>query len=306
MKSIGGYFELECGTAEPYHEGIYLNSARNALRFILRREKCAVVYVPKYTCPVVYDALKAEKVDIVEYELDISFLPKEKISKDAYLIYNNYFGCLGARVHELAEKFKNLIVDNAQAFYSQPIGLAAFYSPRKFFGLPDGGIVTFTGKNLSRDEEVLEQDVSCERMSHLLKRIDYTPEAGYKEFKENSCALEYAPIRKMSRLTLRLMGNINYMNIAKKRWENFNYLHERLHSSFPFAMAENDVPMVYPLFTEDRTLRQRLIDNKIFVARYWPNVEEQNNFADRILPLPIDQRYNLEDMGRICEVIKNA
>ena len=37
---------------------------------------------------------------------------------------------------------KNLIIDNAQAFFAKPLlGIDTFYSPRKFVGVSDGGIL---------------------------------------------------------------------------------------------------------------------------------------------------------------------
>ena len=57
-------------------------------------------------------------------------------------------------------------------------------------------------------------------------------------------------------------------------------------------------------------LRQRLIANKVFVAKYWPNVEEWTEeengerwMANHILPLPIDQRYDKDDMNRTIDNI---
>ena len=63
--------------------------------------------------------------------------------------------------------------------------------------------------------------------------------------------------------------------------------------------------------TNDESLRERLIKNKVFVARYWPNVLEwckeedfEYRLATQIIPLPIDQRYGKNDMERILEIIK--
>lgn len=56
-------------------------------------------------------------------------------------------------------------------------------------------------------------------------------------------------------------------------------------------------------------LRQRLIANRIYVATYWPNLAKLNYdtleecLAKKIIALPIDQRYNKEDMKRIIESI---
>ena len=57
---------------------------------------------------------------------------------------------------------------------------------------------------------------------------------------------------------------------------------------------------------------EKLINNKIYVATYWPNVLEQCNqgdiefkFANNLLPLPIDQRYSIDDMNKIISIINN-
>ena len=67
----------------------------------------------------------------------------------------------------------------------------------------------------------------------------------------------------------------------------------------------------YPLWVEDGVeLRQRLIDERIYVPILWPNILREMDssaleydFAQNILPLPCDQRYGIDEMRRICEVI---
>jgi hypothetical protein len=68
--------------------------------------------------------------------------------------------------------------------------------------------------------------------------------------------------------------------------------------------------MVYPYLTDDAALKQRLIQDEIFVATYWPNVMEwcsnddiEYKLATRIIPLPIDHRYGMKDMRRIINTI---
>ena len=70
------------------------------------------------------------------------------------------------------------------------------------------------------------------------------------------------------------------------------------------------VPMVYPFFVPINGLREKLIENKIFVARYWPNVLDWTTKDDieyllafQMQPLPIDQRYGKIQMKRIIEQI---
>lgn len=142
MSEIGGYFELECGNTPPYHVGaVPLNSGRNAFRYIIRAHKIKKIHVPYYTCPVIWDVLREEACDFEFYHIDEELLPKVDFQEDDFVIYNNYFGVCTDKVKFLAQKYKFLIVDNAQSFFSQRMGMASFYSPRKFFGLPDGGLV---------------------------------------------------------------------------------------------------------------------------------------------------------------------
>ena len=304
MREIGGYFELECGHNPLYHKGVYLNSGRNALRYIIRKLGIRKLHIPYYTCPVVNQAIEAEECQIEQYELDADFMPARDFPANDFLVYNNYFGVCGKKVSELSARYPNLIVDNAQAFYSRQVGRAAFYSPRKFFGLPDGGLAIFKDEELNVQPPDLDADSSLGRISHLVKRIELGASAGYAEFKAVSDQLVNAPVRAMSKLTAALFGNVDYKFVAARRQTNFGFLHERLHTSFPLALADDDMPMVYPYVTEDAALRSRLIAQKVYVAKYWPGLSHAANaLAERIVPLPIDQRYNLEDMKRVVEVV---
>ena len=89
-----------------------------------------------------------------------------------------------------------------------------------------------------------------------------------------------------------------------------NALGEKNHLQLP-SMDSFTCPMVYPFISDDKSLRGRLIQNKVFVARYWPNVLEwckedelEYKLAAQIIPLPVDQRYGVEAMKRIVEIIK--
>ncbi|GHV20470.1 hypothetical protein FACS189494_04280 [Spirochaetia bacterium] len=307
-KEIGGYFAITHYGAEPYHKNAaYLNSGRNALRYIIRANKVTELFVPYYTCPVVLDAIKAENCNIQCYDINRDFTPIEEFPKDAFILCNNYFGVCEKNIAKLSAVYPHLIIDNAQSFYSPLKGIASFYSPRKFFGLPDGGIVV-TAKKL--EQQQFEKDVSFTRMSHLLKRQDLGASAAYADFKHNDTALDNQPIKEMSELTTLLMGNINYNVVKTKRLENFYYLHNILLAinELHISLSKDDVPMVYPLLTKNNRLRELLIENKIYAAKYWDGIisglhSNTDYFVENLIPLPIDQRYNLHDMARIIEVI---
>lgn len=320
MKPIGGYFELERGYFQPRYKGIYLNSGCNALRMIIRELKIKRLHVPYYTCPVVPRTVMSEGCEVVPYELDEKFRPACRFPKDDFILVNDYFGVTGRNVAELAAAYPNLIVDNAQSYFSAPLGRAVFYSPRKFFGVPDGGIAVFNrdevkvvsagepGENSALPLQLetrpnLEVDQSYSRMAHLLKRHDCGASAAYGDFKAAEESIGAAPIRVMSNLTRSILSTIDDERVRSRRLANFSYLYNRLGTCFPLAPLPEAAPLVFPFVTSDLTLRKRLIDAQIFVATYWPGCVNCESLKESILPLPIDQRYDEHDMKRMKEVM---
>lgn len=314
MKPIGGYFSLELSRGESYHpKALALNTGRNCLEYILRCRAYRRVYIPYYTCEVVLEPFNKLNVEYEYYHIDKQFDTSEDISldKDEALLYTNYFGLKQAYIEQLAKRYgKQLIVDNTQAFFTKPVvGIDTFYTCRKFFGVPDGAYLYTDAKSGFE----IEQDVSYERMSFLLKRLDLGAEAGYVDFHEQGKRLVGQPIKLMSNLTTQMMLGIDYQAVAARRCENFQFLNDRLGTTnqLQLTLADEAVPMVYPYLTGNKNLKKQLIADKIFVATYWPNVFEwcmpddwEYQLAERTVFIPIDQRYGIEDMKRIIDTIK--
>ena len=313
MEAIGGYFSLELPLREEYHkDAIRLNTGRNCLEYILRARGYKKVYVPFYTCEAVMEPINKLGIPYEYYHIDFHFEIRDRftLKTDEALLYTNYFGLKQRYVEQLAEKTSTrLIVDNTQAFYAKPIpGIDTFYTCRKFFGVSDGAYL-YTNKLLDGD---FEQDESYDRMAHLLKRIDLSAEQGFADFRKVDDGLDNQPIRKMSKLTQRIMRSIDYEEAAKKRRENYQMLHEVLgeDNKIQLSLDEDAIPMVYPFLSPINGLREKLIENKVFVARYWPNVLDWTTKDDieyllayKMQPLPIDQRCGKSDMKRIKDLI---
>lgn len=310
QKAIGGYFELELPLHPELHaEAIALNSGRFCLEYLLRCRKYNKVYVPYFTCDTAVEPIIKLGIACEFYHIDKAYriIDDITLAEDEALLYTNYWGLQNEYCEILAAKYgKQLILDYTQAFFSNPIsGIDTFYSCRKYFGVPDGG---YLYTDAIADFEV-EQDESYLRMDSLIKRIDLSPEAGYGDFHRISALFHDMPIRRMSKLTQRLMQSIDYERAAQQRIDNYNTLRAALGGR---ELKYGEIPMIFPYESaEGQQLRQHLIANKIFVAKYWPNVDEwtQEDFVERwmanyILPLPIDQRYNNEDMNIIITLLK--
>lgn len=315
MKTIGGYFELELNKKEEYHqEAIRLNTGRNAFEYLLLANSYTKVYMPFFTCDVLLEPLKKHQIAYEFYNIDEQFEPLfdyDIVQSNEIFLYTNYFGLKDDFIKTLAIKFKKLIIDNSQSFYSKPLtGIDTFYSPRKFFGVPDGAYL-YSNKKL---EMSFEKDVSFNRCIHLLKRMDSNAESGYADFIVNDKGLMNQDIKEMSNLTQALLSAIDYNISADKRIQNFNLLHQALKESnkFEIDVLNIGVPMVYPYWSNNVTLRQKLLDNKVYTAIYWQNVRDWSEkdsleycMAKQIIYLPIDQRCDEIDLNKIIKIIKN-
>lgn len=317
-KAIGGYFELELQVQkEPmYADALHFQSARAAFYALLMEGKPDRVWMPKYICDSMLAPLKTAVTEIIFYDLDLDLGVSDEVQiKDSdWLLYVNYFGVCSLQEDLLLKRFNpmQLVFDHSQAFFSPPREcLATIYSPRKFFGIPDGGLL-FTSQPVTEPKEI--DDGSMARCSHLLKRLHERPEVGYQDFKNAEETLYDIKPRKMSLLTDRLLTAIDYDACKNKRNTNFLFLHNKLKqlNDLNLVVSHIDGPMCYPMLVDDDTIRDRLLAKSIFVPTYWPEAfgrVELGSFDRRLLEkclaLPCDQRYDQEDMVRIIESLQD-
>jgi len=317
-RPIGGYFSWEFPMSKrgfPHEQGCLVNSGHGALQLLLQSiGNVSKVYIPYYTCDVVPFALDRVGIKYEFYHINerLEITNPLEIGCNEYIVYTNYFGIKDTYLQECRERYgSHLIIDNAQALFAPEISAChQIYSPRKFIGVPDGGILVSPRKI---DVESLTKSVRSGCCMHLLKRAEGVVSEGYQDFKSSDHSLCELPLQRMSDITLSIMQSLDYSAIVKKRKSNFAYLHSRLGrtNALSSILGGCVCPLVYPYYTKDGdTLRQELIDNKVFVARYWPNVTQwckpvdiEYTLCNNILPLPIDQRYDETDMERIIKLI---
>lgn len=317
--SIGGFFGLELNRNHStiHKDALAVNSGRNAFELILRELKPSTVYLPFYSCDALLKPLKKLEISYSFYHIDEAFYPKVKsLSENEWLLYVNYFGIMDDLTKKVVNNFDKVILDNSQSFFSLPNNdTPAFNSPRKFFGVPDGGYLY----NVSDAHFLkLEQDYSAERFNHLINRIDVSPEFAFQKYLENEAYIDTLEPKKISKISKRILDSIDYDAIKKQRIENYNFLNSELASlnrlsEEVLALDSNDVPLVYPFLADNgKKMRELLITKKIYTAQYWPNVESwltnNDNFEYKLIsdliPLPIDQRYGIQQMKEVVGLIK--
>lgn len=312
MKEIGGYFGLENFSGrEFYSDLIGLNSARNALAYLIRARKIKKIYIPKYLCDSVSNVCKREHCDVEYYDIDRTFLPVLDITlnrNDEFIYIVNYFGQLdNETILELNKKYKKIIVDNVQAFFQRPLeNVDTIFSCRKYFGVPDGGYLS-TDACLS-----LERDVSKNRMKHILGRFeDDCAHVFYQDFRQSELEIDTLDLRMMSSITKNILNAVNYEEIREKRERNFRVLLRAFENDNPLRIKAPVGPYAFPLYIKDgQRIKKELAKKKIYIPTLWTEAIRfggvAKDYSENILPLPCDQRYTIEDMFRIVEEINNV
>ena len=190
MKEIGGYFgteHLASGVQSVLHsDGIFVNSGHNAFSLILQSLlNIKHIYIPRYVCHIIPDTLRELHISFsyyqINFNLEISVFPE--LQDGEYILVINYFGVKDQYINKLIGDYGGrLIVDNVQAFfYNMTPSINSFYSVRKFFGVPDGGIAysSVPQRSLISDSNPVVFN------SHQIKRDTMGAEAGFREYRNN-------------------------------------------------------------------------------------------------------------------------
>lgn len=316
---IGSFIELDFESKLEYYHGervVSLNTGRAAICHALHVLDCNLIYLPYYQCDTVREFLIKRKIKIKYYEINKDFTPVvDFIPDNAAILLVNYYGFMSStKLARLSCKYKNVIVDNSQAFFSEPIhNCISIYSPRKFVGTPDGAYVV--GDNVMKNVNKYTKDFSSDTSLFLLQRIEYGCEGkSYESRKLNEDRINKSGILRMSHLTETILKSLNYKTIKAKRRENFeiacelfnniNLIDPKMHYD------DHCIPMVYPLVIEDDGLLPYLHKNKIFQGRWWEYLLKEIKsdmfeywLTKNLIPITIDQRYGIKELEFIAKLI---
>lgn len=323
-EEIGGYFGIWLPESEPLHaQATAFHSARSGFRAVLEACNKSVIYIPSYVCDSVIKAAEDSGYSVRLYAINQQFMPLELpaiLSAEALLLYVNYFGLCDNQVGELLHSYpaEQVIIDNSHALYS-PVtdALATIYSPRKFVGLPDGGLV-YASENVMLKNDYFQDDGTLSRINYLLLRYGYGARAGYSAFNQARESLADNSPKAMSALTKRLMCSIPWQQFRLSRQQNFIAVHNIFANInlWRFQVDTNVAPLCYPLRIGEvsvANVKKYLADNNIFAPTYWPDVVPRASIGsieyqlvDQTLFLPIDQRMSNYHIDILCQTVKYA
>lgn len=317
-REIGGYLELERYQGEPYHPGaVALNSARNCLAYLAELRGIERIVLPDLMCDAVSRTCEREGIAVRTFEVGEGFaLPSElAVSEGEWLYVADYYGRLSCSEVERARSASGgrLVVDEVQGFFREPwAGVDTIYTCRKFFGVPDGAyLVTRDGSRLGRE---LPKGSSRARMAHVVGRMEDGSAEWYGAYRASEESIDAEPLAAMSETTRSLMAAVDFPFARRRREENYAILGKALGGRNRLAAGSPEGPYMYPLLVEDSAgLRDRLAEADVFVPTLWPNVLADcpapswaHRYARDVLPLPVDQRYNRDDMEYVASCVKSV
>jgi hypothetical protein len=313
--AIGGYFALERGKGngmENLRAAASYQSARSAIAALLQATGATTAWVPHFICGAVMDALDFAGVQIRRYPLDAARgVPGDlPLAERDWLVCVDYFGLTADACDAAIARHggHRVLVDASQALFHRPRpATSTVYSPRKFVGIPDGGLLV-TPHPLP-PPSIADESASAGRSQHLAARAGGDVAAGHALFQEAEASLADCAPRAMSATTARMLATIDFGEVRRRRIANFIHLAGALrrHGFTIVDLPGDAVPLCCPVTGVDASpLRRALASRRIFAPAYWPDAvvpgDDQVGLSlrDATLYLPCDQRYGDADMQRVA------
>lgn len=312
---------------------IKCDTGRSALSLALaewKKSSNGHVWIPEYVCPSMIFTISALGIPFKFYQ-DLpgaaNFFAPPKPEANDLVIFIHYFGKVNNNVLQWVSTQINrdwfLLEDCVQSAYSLGVGSYgdyAIFSLRKWWNAPDGSMLV-SSKVL--DEPKLAPSADYITTKRLMAKIfrfanhDENLHLDWVRHSENK--LEYREPRQCSWVSQQLLAGIELIPNLEQRIKNWLLLQnkfatKKLRGINPlyFQLIKGEIPLVYPVLIDHDmrdNLHQWLADHHIYCSIHWKldtgvSIEAQK-LSSKILSIPIDQRYNTEDMKRVFESIVN-
>lgn len=323
---------------------IHYSLCREALCVIAQHIHASnrVVLLPAYTCDTVITPFKEQGWTCVYYTVDLQLRIGTQNVLDLYghyhaslIVVHPYYGKDLNKVevdllNYLHGEGCKVVVDLTQCIFStQKLQCVDYYvgSYRKWFAIPDGGYLE-PKDGMEIFDSALEYNdkfVTLQRDAMYLRGFYFqTDNEEVKNISRrlNKMAVEMTEFNiaphKISEISCTLLAKEDKLDNQKRRYSNYKYLLDQLGvikdcQILCDNMVEvNSAPLYFMVYVNDRSDLQRdLAEHHIYAPVIWPVVYDEVLINDtikfiynHILAIPIDQRYDEQDMGTIVEIIK--
>lgn len=338
---IGGMFGLELFELQESPQEVWeplffsrahllLATNRSAFTLLARALRPKTVWLPSYLCGVVLGAFPIKLMEVRFYSVNEQLQITEddwlsEVQRNDIVVFIDYFGFnhwreLGA---EARRRGAWIVEDAAQALLNKQLCELSDYvvfSPRKFVGVPDGGILlALNGADLP-DVELSRQPVQwwMEATRASIMRAEWDRHGGERTwfdiFQKTESAGPLEPCRMSELSKLILQHAVDWWEVSQRRRENYLFLTSELANLALFPeLPEDVVPLGFPIRIKDRDrFRRALFAKNIYPPVHWsiegivpPEFVDSHKLAAEIMTIPCDQRYNKSDMARIVEHLRS-
>jgi len=338
---IGGLFGLEPpfmaygNQASPFAGSpiSYFLNARCAVYAVCRSVKPGIAWLPSYLCGAILDPIRNLNLPIRYYHAgpNLQTVTADWIGDvrpgDLVLLIH-YFGFPNTTFPAdlLRSRGAVIIEDASQGLFVKqqyPESVCIVYSPRKFFGVPDGGLMT-SHCNYKLDPEVLESPPTewwkrALAVTQMRREFDLLggESAWFPLFRHVEEDFPLGPYRSSDLARVLIETGTDYQLIKKTRRENYLALLELLKEFALFPELDTEtVPLGFPVCVDDR-LRDKVLEflhgQRIYPPVHWriegivpEEYRESHSLSRRILTLICDQRYAICDMERQAATFLSA
>lgn len=324
---------------------VWLSTGRSAIKYVIKTIEerkpsiRKVAILPSFTCDTVFEPFLKLGYEVYYYPIEKDLTTTSDAILEAVfkhdasiVLFHRYFGfnTLDGQVDRMCDILRGLgkftIEDCTQCLYSGIQRAESDFtvgSIRKWIGTPDGGFAVchsgvFNNKPKRPDYELEAAKVkaSYAKYNYLFEHKGDKAEMLSLYRKAEDILDHQDELYAISPMSSKVQSNLDFDDLVNKRRYNFNVLRSSLEGQLLplFSLGGNQaVPLYFPVLVEDRAVLQKhLVQNAIYAPVVWPKDEKQpiqsegaENAYEHLLCIPIDQRYDADDMGRIVEVINS-
>lgn len=315
-------------------------TARSALIYIAKKYKMQNykrIFMPQLYCESMVTPFLRNDIEVIYYpilpsvKMDTDFI-NINIKNDDLLLVNNYLSLKTREVKEIEKQEINLlklkypslilIQDYTQSLYDalneEKYADYSIFSIRKWAGLPESGLMWCKEKQNIEYYKVDNSYYNYKKTAMDLKsKYLETHDSKLKEefmklFKKAEEIIDESDlVLDMKEETKKLIRSIDFNKIYQKRFENMNYFIKKVNCSVTKNIDREMVGLYCPiLINNSKDMQAKLAKYGIYCPVIW-NIQEfgktfANSFIDKMLAVPVDQRYSLEEIDFIAEKINSV
>jgi hypothetical protein len=301
-------------------------NARSALVHLIRSKGPKTVWLPAFICCELAAAVSSVVSHLRYFSVADDLSPEVEslaanLATGDLVLAVDYFGrppsadfraFVGRRPDVL------WVEDRCQALApgSEPWGHWLLYSPRKLFGVPDGGILVGLMDTVVPPAHIDDDPYVVELFRPVLLRFEDedSNDVWYSAYRQAESRMSVTT-RPMSRLSAAILSSLDADEIVARRRQNFMRLAESLSDLGLFADTKPSwVPLGFPICIRDRDrVAKQLASARMFCARHWAELPSdpdrfrfEHQLGRQILTLPCDHRYGSADMDRLVRAVRAA